>query len=494
MRRIFQVPSLLVAVLLQLAPLSRTLPVSVLPVASPFAVVWQILLRAAAVAGSFHAVSGATTLVSPESASGKVGVPFNYKAEIFSDQYLSPKSYSATGITPTPKDIATLGFVIDNLSGQISGTPNKAGTHKVKLTGWHKSNLSGDSASYNITFVISPGGTAPTISLQPLAQTATVGDTVTLRVAATGDSPFTYRWIRNGIELSGKTNSTLTFSPVALTDDADYSVRVTNPSGNTPSATVHLTVVAPPVSPVIRLQPLGVSANSGANVEFRSQASGAPAPTYQWFKGSTLLAGKVSSTLFLPNVTTNDEGAYSVHVSNAGGTVPSNPALLTVFFAPSVTLHPSDQTVPAGTSVTFNVAATGKPAPSFQWYHGNTLLIDSTNAILEVTASDSTMGSYHAVASNVAGTALSTSASLTLEPTVVLTVPPLHLISVGETVSVLEFTASPGGAYVIEYLDTLHGTRWAPGPTLSNSTGSVFVEVPSGEVGARFWRVRLGTN
>lgn len=384
--------------------------------------------------------------------------------------------------------------MVDTLSGRISGTPNKAGTHKIKLTGWNKSNQSGDKASYNITFVIDPGGTAPTISLQPLAQTVKVGDTVALRVAASGDSPFTYRWIRNGIELSGKTNSTLTFSPVALSDDADYSVRVTNPSGNTPSATVHLTVVTPTVPPVITLQPLDVSANSGANVEFRSQATGAPAPTYQWFKGQTLLAGKISPTLFLQNVTPDDEGAYSVRVSNAGGTIPSNPALLTVFVAPSVTLQPVDQTAPAGTSVSFSVAAGGKPAPSFQWYHGNILLVDSTNAILEVTASDSTVGSYHAVASNSAGAAPSSSASLTLEPTIVLTVPPLHLISVRETVSVLEFTAEPSGVYVIEYLDTFHGTRWAPGPTLSHNNGSVSIEVPSGEIGARFWRLRLGTN
>lgn len=409
MKRLLQVPSLLVAIFLELAPLSRTLPVQVLSVASPFAVVWQFLLGTVAVAGSFHAVSGATTLLSSKTASGKVGQAFNYTAKIFSDQYGTPRSYSATGISPTVKNIATLGFVVDNLTGVIRGTPNKAGTFKIKLTGWDKINLSGDNVSYNLTFTIDLGGAAPTISQQPQAQTANVGDTVVLRVTATGDSPFTYQWIRNGIELSGGKNSTLTFSPVGLLDAADYSVRVTNASGNAPSATVHLTVVASAIPPLITLQPVSASTNSGSNVEFRIQATGTPNPTYQWF-------------------------------------------------------------------------------------HENVLLVDSTNAILQVTASELTKGSYHAVASNSAGSVPCSLATLTLEPTIVLTVPPLHILSVGEINSVLEFTASPSAIYVIEYLDTLHGTRWVPAVTQPNSSGSVSVQVPTGEIGFRYWRLRLGTN
>ncbi|MSU34233.1 MAG: hypothetical protein EXS36_03805 [Pedosphaera sp.] len=406
MKRLLQVPSLLVAVFLQLAPMGRTLPAQILPAASPFAVVWQFLIGVVAVTGSFHAVSGATTLLSPKTARGKVGQAFDYKADIFSDQYGTPRSYSATGISPTPKNIGTLGFVVDNLSGIISGIPNKAGTLKIKLTGWDRSNLSGDSASYNITFTIDPGGTAPTISEQPKAQTVNVGDTVELRVSATGDSPFTFQWIRNGIELSGGRNSTLNFSPVALSDDADYSVRVTNASGNAPSATVHLTVFAPP----------------------------------------------------------------------------------------TFTLHPSNRSAQAGTSVSFRTAATGKPTPTYQWFHENVLLVNSTNATLQVTASELTKGTHHAVASNSAGSVPCSPATLTLEPTVVPTVPPLHILSVGEINSTLEFTASPSAVYVIEYLDTLNSTLWVPAVTQSNRSGSVSAQVHNGEIGARYWRLRLGTN
>ena len=59
-------------------------------------------------------------------------------------------------------------------------------------------------------------------------------------------------------------------------------------------------------------------------------ATGLPAPTYQWLKDGTNLAGATSASLLLNSVTTNQSGLYTVLVANAAGSVTSAPALLTV--------------------------------------------------------------------------------------------------------------------------------------------------------------------
>ena len=57
--------------------------------------------------------------------------------------------------------------------------------------------------------------------------------------------------------------------------------------------------------------------------------------------------------------------------AGASGTVFTNNATVYARWAanqaPSITTHPTSQTVQAGSSVTFNAAATGTPAPDFQW-------------------------------------------------------------------------------------------------------------------------------
>src|SRR2546425_2287480 len=61
---------------------------------------------------------------------------------------------------------------------------------------------------------------------------------------------------------------------------------------------------------------------------------------------------------------------YRCLVSNSAGTATSNAATLTVnpaTVAPSITAQPSNQTVTAGQNATFTLAASGTPAPTFQW-------------------------------------------------------------------------------------------------------------------------------
>ena len=71
--------------------------------------------------------------------------------------------------------------------------------------------------SYNITSapaVLSVITTPPTITTQPLSQGVLEGGNVTFSVTAAGSAPLLYRWSRNGVEVDGATNSSLTIGGV----------------------------------------------------------------------------------------------------------------------------------------------------------------------------------------------------------------------------------------------------------------------------------------
>ena len=81
----------------------------------------------------------------------------------------------------------------------------------------------------------------PVITASPSSQSATLGDDVTLAVAATGDS-LQYQWQFNGANLAGATGPTLTLPDVALGQQGVYTAVVSNAAGSVTSAEAFLTV------------------------------------------------------------------------------------------------------------------------------------------------------------------------------------------------------------------------------------------------------------
>ncbi len=82
--------------------------------------------------------------------------------------------------------------------------------------------------------------------------------------------------------------------------------------------------------PYITDQPLSQTVKAGSNATFVVTAGGVPAPGYQWRLGGDPIAGATASNYTRGGVQTNDAGNYSVVVTNAGGTVTSADAVLTV--------------------------------------------------------------------------------------------------------------------------------------------------------------------
>jgi len=91
-------------------------------------------------------------------------------------------------------------------------------------------------------YVILDGTAVPVITVQPTSQSAGVGQSVTFTVGAAGGSPFSYQWLRNGVELAGATGPNHTIASLQVADAGVFSVTVRNTVGAATSNSVVLGV------------------------------------------------------------------------------------------------------------------------------------------------------------------------------------------------------------------------------------------------------------
>ena len=192
-----------------------------------------------------------------------------------------------------------------------------------------------DDATGDISTLVSWGlelcgtlGVSPTITAPPQNVIVDCGSNAVFNVIATGTGPVGYHWLRNGLPIPGANAATYAINNAHPTDNATYSVIVSNAFGAvTASATL---VVNEPNLPVILTQPQSVTNNVGTTVSLSVAASSCSALSYQWCFGRTPLAGETNPTLTILNVQLVNQGGYTVKVSNAGGTTTSAVAVVTV--------------------------------------------------------------------------------------------------------------------------------------------------------------------
>jgi len=316
-----QIPSLIVALFLQVAPLLRTVEPAVAGVLQPVLMLIRWVSAAATVAGGAHALSGATGLVTAAQIQGTEGTPMNYRAQITSTVHGTAKSYTATGLPP--------GLTVTSRTiGIISGTPSLAGTYQASITGWENSNATGD--SYTATAVFTIVTVPPTIMTPPDPLTVTEGESARFSVAASGPN-LTYQWIQGDLELAHATNSVLVIDPVRRSDAGEYRVRVRNSGGALLTDPVLLTVIPLEHPPQIT----GITANQtvhpGENVTLSVTATAVGAvPTVFWTRNGQPMEGATGGFLNLPNITPSQGGAYQAVVSANNLSVTSNPVSVTV--------------------------------------------------------------------------------------------------------------------------------------------------------------------
>jgi hypothetical protein len=174
------------------------------------------------------------------------------------------------------------------------------------------------------------------------------------------------------------------------------------------------------VAPTISSQPASAKITAGQTATFNIAATGTAPITYQWKKNGAAVSGATSSTYTTPAETIADNNAaFTAEVSNTAGNATSAAAMLTVTsltVAPAITTQPASQTVIAGKTASFTVAASGTAPLTYQWSKNGAVIsgaASSTYTTPGETATDNN-AKFTVAVSNSAGSATSNAATLTV--------------------------------------------------------------------------------
>jgi hypothetical protein len=254
-----------------------------------------------------------------------------------------------------------IGAIGDTLQNSFYGTIDEMSIYNQALSGADIAAIYGARAAGKCVPPV------PIIAAQPASQTVTAYSPASFSILADGPVPLLYQWAFDGTNLTGATNSTLSFDAALPSEAGTYSVIVGTAPNTTNSSNAVLTVILPP-APTILTQPashIGVAEDyTTFTVVAQSQE---PVPmSYQWSFEGTNLASATNSELVISNLTLANAGAYTVQVSNPFFASNSQPAVLTMIPAPTGTnrivanLDPNELTraVLGGGSVTFVCSGT----------------------------------------------------------------------------------------------------------------------------------------
>jgi pectate lyase len=160
--------------------------------------------------------------------------------------------------------------------------------------------------------------------------------------------------------------------------------------------------------------------------------------------------------------------------------------------APTIIADPQGQTITAGHSATFTVAAGGSAPLSYQWYYNtNSGIPNATNTFLMLTNVQATnAGTYSVIVTNTAGSAASSNAILTVSLGT-LSRPQLSGFVYNNGVFSLTVSGDSGSDYVVQASTNLTDwtsifTNHSPIPPF------VWTDLVASNFNQRFYRIQLG--
>ena len=234
-----------------------------------------------------------------------------------------------------------------------------------------------------------------------------------------------------------------------------------------------LNVLQQSALPALVEAPRSVLVRTGQTASFSATAGGAPAPTLQWqtraanavgaWTDASNGSGAATGSYTTPTLSTADNGTqFRVVASNALGSAESAAVTVSVSdldVAPTVTTHPANLSVTAGSDAAFAIAARGTEALSYQWRKDGVAINGANSPVLRLPAvSAGQAGAYSVAVSNGAGTALSNAATLTVSAGTaapvapsILTQPVSVLVNAGNTAT-LAVGASGSGTLGYQWL------------------------------------------
>ena len=215
----------------------------------------------------------------------------------------------------------------------------------------------------------------PKIVSQPVNNSQPSGQPASFWVTATGRTPLSYQWQKNGVNIPNATSLWYTTPPTALSDNgATFRAIAINSWGSATSSVSALAVTAVASDPAIAVSPTNLTVLAGQPVTFSVTATGTAPLRYQWLKNGVVMPGASSSTLSLSTAISTDGGAtFRVVVSNSVGSVTSTAATLTVKPAPGAPIiltYPERSRVLTNQTGVFSVTAWSQSPPGYQWQKG----------------------------------------------------------------------------------------------------------------------------
>lgn len=163
-------------------------------------------------------------------------------------------------------------FTTSGAAARIYTSVGLASTVNVPTAGsgryWYVCQIDGQSKAVTILNFLSnsppslPSGPATLLS-QPLSRTTTAGSNATFSVIASGSSPITYQWQRDGTNIADATNAVLYLPFVTRASSGALSVTVTNATGGAVSASAFLRVLGTTL-----LDPLQPQLGGGIRLRF----------------------------------------------------------------------------------------------------------------------------------------------------------------------------------------------------------------------------------
>ena len=308
------------------------------------------------------------------------------------------------------------------------------------------SNIDGDVTSAPATLTVVDNN-PPAITVEPVSLTICTGDQAVFSVVAEGSEPLTYQWRRNGMPIFAENGDTYTIDSVGEGADVEYDVIVSNPCGTATSVSVTLELG----ELVIHTQPQDNTICETRNTTLSVNASGLEPLEFQWRLNGVDIPGAQSAMLEIDPVEPDDAGEYTVYINNPCGDIVSNPALLTVDVAPTITSQPVGGTVCAGGFIEFEVVAIGTEPLDYKWYLDGNLIGGATESTYQIPFVQSDdVGDYTVEVSNYCDHVVSDPATLVVDVAPGITQQPTGAITcVGE--AQVQFTIIANGSEPLEY-------------------------------------------
>ena len=282
-------------------------------------------------------------------------------------------------------------------------SPTDSGNYSVEVT-----TFAGTVESQQTRFTVAK---AIQLLVSPDNQTVVAGRSAYFAVVPFGAGPFEYQWSLNGEPLNGLTTSAVVLTDVQPDGAGAYEVSITD-GVSQKSASAILTVQE---ALLILTQPVSGTVVAGENLQLLVAAQGVEPLSYQWQRNGVDIGGATAAALEITDVQVNQAGDYTVVVSNAFGTVSSEPAVVTVRVTLSIVEQPASQAVAEGDRAEFAVSAVGTGTLNYQWQFNGQDLSGATNASHAIdNVQENQAGNYRVVVADTDGSLMSAEAILTV--------------------------------------------------------------------------------